>query len=377
MDYIFILGRNVKLSVAEVLSYFEKEGILITNYFLRENAMFVNINERIGEIVNDFGGVISMGEVMFSGDLKKIISDLEKKEIYLGKGNKFNYVIWNFCQEEAENVISEYLKERFRKERLKATRKPLRGSLKLQGKNFVGNVSSNKSVDEEYFLFEKEGNYFFGKIVQKCNYEEIEKRDMEKPVRREELAISPRLSKIMINLAGLKRGGILVDPFCGIGVVLKEALLQDIQVVGIDKDKNAIEGAEVNLSHAGFERENYNLINGDSRKVSIKDGDAIVTEPSLGKVLRKIPTENEAKRITEDFERLIIAVINNLKNNVSGIIVFTAPFIKTHKGRVSCNSEKIIRKTGLKTKKFDNIEFPLKEFRDGQIVGREIFVLER
>ena len=40
--------------------------------------------------------------------------------------------------------------------------------------------------------------------------------------------------------------------------------------------------------------------------------------------------------------------------------------------RLGCNSEKILRVTGLKLVP----GFPIEEFRENQIVGRQIFVLE-
>ena len=67
----------------------------------------------------------------------------------------------------------------------------------------------------------------------------VKNRDMNKPVRREALAISPRLSKILINLSEAKPHDKLLDPFCGIGGILAEALIKRINVHGIDKDKMA------------------------------------------------------------------------------------------------------------------------------------------
>ena len=84
---------------------------------------------------------------------------------------------------------------------------------------------------------------------------------MEKPFRREELAISPRLAKIIINLSEVKTKGKIIDPFCGIGVILFEGLLKNLNVTGIDIDKNAIEGAEQNLEWGKFSNKNYKLAN--------------------------------------------------------------------------------------------------------------------
>ena len=81
----------------------------------------------------------------------------------------------------SENLdkVQNYLKKRFRSEKLKATEKRLDSIMKSQEGEIVKRASS-KLIDEEYFIFDN----YFGKIIQKCDYVSIEKRDMEKPIRR-------------------------------------------------------------------------------------------------------------------------------------------------------------------------------------------------
>ena len=199
---------------------------------------------------------------------------------------------------------------------------------------------------------------------------------MEKPVRREELAIPPRLAKIMINLSMAKKWQTLVDPFCGVGVILQEALSQEIKVIGIDKDPQAVEGLRKNISWHKFSRENYQLLNADSSRVKIKKCEAIVTEPDLGQILKNAPNLPKAKEMLDSYENLMIRVLNNIKGSIEGRFVFTSPFIKTSADgrtkRIGCNREKILGKTGLRLVS----GFPVTEFRENQVVGREIFVLE-
>lgn len=369
---LFILGRNPPLSLEEIKSYFARENNKILSQTLDQNALFLELEKPIGKIIDKFGGVISIGEVLEQGSLNNIIKVLDKKMIYFGESNKLVYVIWNFTEDNSYNQISDYLKQRFRSEKLKATEKNLTGTLKLQSGEEVKNVSSNL-IDEEFFIFGDKKNLYFGKITQKSDYESIEKRDMQKPVRREALSISPRLAKIMINLSQVRENEALVDPFCGIGVVLQEALLQNIKVIGIDRDKSAIEGARKNFAWFKFSLNNYQLINSNSSREKIKNANGLATEPDFGEILKKLPTKDQANKTLRNFENLMISVINNLKSQISGKIVFTAPLIKTMDGRISCNSQKISQMTGLKLAN----GFPIDEFREEQIVGRQIVVLER
>ncbi|MDO8627501.1 MAG: 50S ribosomal protein L11 methyltransferase, partial [Candidatus Diapherotrites archaeon] len=262
------------------------------------------------------------------------------------------------------------LKVRFKKEKLKATFKHLTGNIELQGGGNL-EIPSSKLIDEEFFIFDADGKTFFGKIIENPDYDKIERRDMEKPVRRESLAISPRLSKILINLSKVKKGKTLIDPFCGVGVLLSEALLHGINVIGIDKDKNAIIGAKENLEWFKFPKESYKLINYDSTKVETENADGIATEPNLGKILKKMPTKNESKKTFENFEKLMMGVINNFKGKISGRIVFTSPYIRIGKKRAKCSITNILERTGY------NLVYEIPEYRENQIVGRMIYVLEK
>jgi tRNA G10 N-methylase Trm11 len=374
MKYLFILGRNVELSIAEVVSYFEKENNSVKKYLKRKNSILIELDKAIEKkTINDFGGVIAIGEILSFGKLGKIVDELDKKMIYCGTKKNINYVLWDFCEEEAKDEIEIYLKERFREEKLRATQKPLSGSISMQSGEKARKLSSNL-IDEELFLFNEDSSseFYFGKIVFKCDYSELEKRDMNKPVRREKLAISPRIAKILINLSQVKKGETLVDPFCGIGTILIESLIQGINVIGIDLDKDAVKGARQNLEWFKFQRKDYQVINMDSSKVKIPHANVIATEPDLGETFRKIPTEKKAREVLDGFESLIISVINNLKKNISGKIVFTSPFIQVMGKRIGCDIERILKSTKMKLES----GFPIEDYREGQIVGRNIYVLE-
>ena len=54
---------------------------------------------------------------------------------------------------------------------------------------------------------------------------EFQKRDMYKPNQRKIFAMPPRMARIMVNLSACTPGKVLLDPFCGVGTVLQEALL--------------------------------------------------------------------------------------------------------------------------------------------------------
>jgi tRNA G10 N-methylase Trm11 len=386
MQYIFILGRNPELSIQEIFSYLKKNSIKLLNNFRKENSFFVELNLPLPEkTIDKLGGTVAIGEVLCLGKEKEIIKFLEEKPLYFGIKNKFNYLIWEFCED--SNEILDYLKKRFKKEKLKATRKQLSGTMEMQGGEKTNFISS-RLLDEQFIILEKENIKYFARVIGMSDYEEIEKRDIKKPIRRGKLSISPRLAKIMINLSEVKEGETLVDPFCGIGAILQEALLQNMKVIGIDIDREAVSGAKKNLEWKNFKEENYALFIGDSRKLNIHQSQGMATEPDLGEKLRVTQSKNEkivvrrtysverAKQRTQIFEKLMINTLNNLKKKIYGKIVFTAPYIKTFDkktGRIGCDIGNILNKTKLKLVR----GFPIEDYRENQITGRQIFVLER
>ena len=382
MEYLFLLGRNIKLSLAEIFSYLEKNKIKLINFYLASNGVLIDVDKElnINKAINNIGGTIAIGNISFQGDIDKIIKEISEKEIYFGVSNKLNYTIFNFCDEISFEKVYSAMKSNFKKERLKSRYHPLRGDLKMQdGDALLGSPSSLAKLGAKYFLF-KTDKYFFGTFDEVYNTIESEKRDMERPLRREELAISPRLSKILINLSQVKENEILLDPFCGVGAIIQEALLQNINVVGVDADEKAVKNCNLNISwlKKNYKIDSkYEILNSNSIKAKLKKIDGIATEPSLGKLLRKVPSEKEAQKMISNFENLIIAVLNNIKKylKIYGKIAFTSPFIKTVNKRIGINIRKIIEKTGLKSYEINNAVFPIEEFKEGQIVGRKIFVL--
>jgi len=372
MEYLFLLGRNFELSEREIFSKLKSWGIEVLDSFRIKNGLLVDTDKLLKKnIIDEFGGVISIGKILFKGKREDVLKELENKNLIFKNKNNFSYIVYDFSESFYDDVC-DLLRKKFRAEKFKATQKKISGTMESQGGENVSIVGS-KLIDEQFFVFEKEGELIFGKFVEFYNYEALELRDMKKPVRRESLSISPRLAKMMINVSGVKDGGKILDPFCGVGVILQEGLLMNKNVIGIDMDRDAINGAKKNLEWFGFSKNKYRLINGDSSGIRIESCDVLVAEPDFGEILKKSISKEKALNMIGKYERLMVKVLNNLKSGIKKKIVFTAPFILcNNKKRIGCDFEKVTEKTGLRV-----VEgFPLEEFRKKQIVGRQIVVMK-
>lgn len=67
------------------------------------------------------------------------------------------------------------------------------------------------------------------------------------------VSISPRYARALVNLAGIRAGDWVADPFCGTGGMLLEAGLVGARVLGSDLDPRMAEGAKATLAQFGVE----------------------------------------------------------------------------------------------------------------------------
>ncbi|OKP97308.1 TRM11 family methyltransferase [Paenibacillus sp. P46E] len=77
-------------------------------------------------------------------------------------------------------------------------------------------------------------------------------RQMKKP-RSYSIALSTRVARAAVNMAIPHPAGVrAIDPCCGIGTVMVEALSMGIDIVGRDINPQIVAGARTNIAHFGF-----------------------------------------------------------------------------------------------------------------------------
>jgi tRNA G10 N-methylase Trm11 len=357
MKTFFILGRNPELSRAEVNAFLDARSREYSEVFFEENFLVLETGDEEKLDIQEFGGVMKLGKILFEGSEEGFEQFIDGEDLV--PSDKFSYALFG-------NLDTEILKDKFKREKRKAMLKHGRKKIKFQG----GENVELPNADYYFFLHEFEEKIYFGVIDQDYDSFKVKERDMGKPVRREHLAISPRLAKILVNLSWAKRGELMLDPFCGIGGILQEALLKNIKVYGIDHDKSAVRDAEINLKWLS---ENYKfdakwtLENNDSRKTPDLQFGAIATETPLGKVLRKKQSSNAAEKIIQDFEAFIVPILTRLKKckRPSARIAITFPVVQG----IRVDAEKVSNRSGLKLN-----GKPIPEFREDQFISRDIVI---
>jgi len=147
----------------------------------------------------------------------------------------------------------------------------------------------------------------------------------------------------MINLAQVDQSAKILDPFCGSGTILQEALLLGYHgLIGSDISKKAIDDTKENLEWLKNSIDRVkgsdlpSLYNLDVRQLSqkIKQVDAITAEPYLGPPLKGRESKDQIKKIITDLEQLYIDAFKEFDKilNPSGVVVIIFPvFIKNEK----------------------------------------------
>jgi tRNA (guanine10-N2)-dimethyltransferase len=93
--------------------------------------------------------------------------------------------------------------------------------------------------------------------------------------------MQPKLARCIVNLARPPDDAVLLDPFCGVGGILLEAVAISCRAIGVDADPRMIRGARTNLRHYGAEP--LGLVIADATKIPIHRVESIVTDPPYGR----------------------------------------------------------------------------------------------
>ncbi len=165
-----------------------------------------------------------------------------------------------------------------------------------------------------------EGVILIGVALGQVNTREFNKRSPAKRPFFRPGALSVELSRVFVNLSRPKRDYYYLDPFCGTGGFLIEALFMGYRVIGIDLNPVMIEGARANIEYYGFQ--DYELIHGDAAKLPLKSMHGFI-----GSIGTDPPYGRSTSTIGRGVEEILADFLNNAVEVVidGGYIVFATP----------------------------------------------------
>lgn len=362
-DYMFVLGRDYELSILELIAYLEKNNAKYSIQEISKEIALFSIDEKFQpkKAMKCLGGVMKIGEILEALDYS-----------YEGTENRIKYAISSYGETNI-NRLYQKIKQIFKEQKLKAFyKKPKREKALMPNE-----VIKQKLVEEgvEFLAY----NNYVAKTVAVFNPFEHEKRDKEMLCKDYLKTISIRLAKILINLSQTKN--LLLDPFCGYGIILQEAMLQGMSVVGVDSDEKSIEAAKKNLELIEKKYKtntNYKIIKGDSRFLSrlVREAEGIATEPYLGPYLKQLPNIKEAGKTMKELEEMYRQTLKEAKKIVKGKIALIVPRFPTRQRKdVIMDFDRIIKEEGYKIwQPIKQINIPI-IYPHGRI-KREIWVIQ-
>ncbi len=338
--YAVIFGKNPALSEAEFHSFSRRFGLKVRP---AESNRYWVLFESSSEIERHFhwlGGSLKLVRIIGEGD--GAIRNLEYSRLFTV--SLYGRNDWRLWRKLGSDIKREFKEEGPAKFFKPAKTYAMPAELILKG---------FPEVKDFVFIFKEDGSFLVGETVKVTDPFELKKLDVERPVQKPILSIPPRLARIMVNLSEVRKGSFL-DPFCGIGTVLQEFVLQGLSAYGSDRDEGQIRAAKKNLA---WLRREFHLKNSahlevcDARKLKRcfrQRFDAIVTEPYLGKPLKRHPGRGEAIKLANELDRFYYPVFESFADVLKrhGRVVFVFPAYKLSGGGVYRKERKWLGKLG-------------------------------
>ncbi len=369
-NYVFIPGKNWVLSLAELVTFLSERRLEFTINESSKEFYAVDIEATPDAIrIDDFGGMIKVGSVktalktellqnLFANDdktakteIKQTIASSKAIELILSKATgKILFGVSVYCayrplrgfSSRIQRLVGSAVKTELRAEGAKSDFMGFSAHRQFPQLTHVEVLKKQlvKKGAEVLFCIGKKLT-LIATTLDVHNPFEFQKRDVGKPVERRIFAMPPRLARIMVNLAGCHQGKTFLDPFCGVGTILQEALLSGAEVVGADTNPWCVKASRENLEWLTREYElksaSFTVLQGDARKLSprIRNVDCIATEPDLGPALRDNPTNVYAAKIVTKLEPLFFSFLEDAFEVLGhkGRLVLVTPYFQTRSGK--------------------------------------------
>lgn len=288
-------------------------------------------------------------------------------------------------------------------------------------------LSSATSFHNHLFAENKIELIKFGKkfyrVIGVQNIDAYVDRDQARPARDAKVGmLPPKLAQILINLCGdLPADSVLLDPFCGTGVVLQEAALIGYKPYGTDVSERMVEYSRKNLEwlYAGGRHKSSQEPSRDQRGVLLERGlvrndglrqtcseesygwspaqncfqgdatnfqwkppiDAVACETYLGRPMSLPPAEIKLKQEKQECSSIILGFLKNLSAQIKSdtpVVIAVPAWLRPNGDYERLNLLDEIKNLGYNVKSFRNLgQKDLLYHRDQQVVAREIIVLRK
>lgn len=354
-----MLGQSPDLAQAELKTVLSDKNDQLE--LLGPDFVLANTDKEAADLINILGGTIKIASYIKTIDK---LSDLDvdtwyellKTKLQTESKNNFGFSLYHGDAKNYDTIkrvalgLKKLLKEYKYKSRLVTGQEAELSSVI---------VAKNKLLGNELLIIKHQEKYLLGLTKAVQDFVSYGFRDIERPHRDNKSGmLPPKVAQMLVNLSGSNKDKNILDPFCGSGTVLQEAMLLGWQkIYGSDLSDKAVEESKANLAwlaknfkiQADIKINQADIKNLDKyfEKNSIN---TIVTEPFMGDA-RLIARQNKASDITEiknELQELYLAAFSQFKKILSpeGLVIFVFPIFHLDNSDIYTLDKKIISQLG-------------------------------
>lgn len=214
------------------------------------------------------------------------------------------------------------------------------------------------------------------------------KRDQARPARDAFVGmLPPKLAQIMINIAlgDTDTPKTILDPFCGTGVILQEALLMRHTAYGSDLSEKMVDYTTRNINWLSEQYRHLGDVGTITQGDAItntwnyaKEIDAVVCEGYLGQPFSATPSPAKLTEVRNNCNHIMISFLNNIISQITPgtkLAVAVPAWRNLKSGQVTrlpltqdMNRSQLYKSLNKE---------PLLYYRQDQVVARDILILEK
>ncbi len=317
-ETIFIFGRTPAMAFLELQTFFPQARLIIPGVAAADTTVSPEL------AISSLGGTVKIAKVV--GHVPSISA--QTLSPFIEHGMTFGVSVYGATK------ISRHV--------LEDMKKTISGGrfVEAKGSELTSVVIEKNNVQEILAINIKEG-YVIGRTLAVQPFEAWSKRDFGRPYADPRAGmLPPKVSRMVVNIAARKRDlrqslaqKTLLDPFCGMGTILSEAIAMGWNVIGSDQDSDVVKKARVNLrwlteNRLAAEGVTYRFLTSDavhiSEAVDAASIDAIITEPFMGNPNIK---QEQVKNIIKGLEKLYIGCLKDWHKvlKADGVVMMALP----------------------------------------------------
>ncbi len=375
-SFIFFFGRTPQLSLLELSTVFPSLRHLGDVGALVEAAMSPV------EMMSRLGGTVKIAKVVGS------VSSVTPRSItpFLSKEKKSNHMVFGVSRYDCPDAVDRQFLGTMK---TILEEQGIRGRFIEAREATLSSVVVSKQDVVELTIVKQEDTFLIGRTLVVQPFEEWNKRDYGRPFADPKSGmLPPKVARMAVNIASSGQTPLLLDPFCGMGTIVAEALLTGWRVIGCDQSAEVIEKAECNIRWLGSQYPSIDsslaFIIGDathiSDKITDEKIDSIVTEPFMGSSdigKQKVDNRNTKKvqNIMKGLEKLYIGCLKDWHKVLKpgGKVVIALP--EYHVGGKVYFVKKVI--DSCESLGYTQLAGPIEYSRPQAVVRREFFVFQK